>query len=98
MKKDEYIEEVLNSLNGLKTAEANLFFATRVFSKIEQGEKDTVFRLKPAFASFALGSLLLLLGLNIYFLTDSNSSVKNNHSTEVSEFQSEYFSYTNYNY
>lgn len=62
MNKNKKIDEVLNSLDGIKSAEANPFLYSRILNKIQTSAKEYT----PAkIIWLAAASFLLLLFLNI---------------------------------
>ncbi len=70
MSKSYKIEEIINSLEGLKRAEPSPFLFTRIQAKMVREEESasmSFLRLitKPA---FALGMALVLLGINGYLI------------------------------
>jgi hypothetical protein len=94
MKKEEFIEHTLKSLEGIKPAKANDFLYTRVMAGIEKTESTGSFFTNP---KFAISSLAVLLVLNVFFLLRENKT-ENKPVNLASQIQTEYFSYTNYNY
>jgi hypothetical protein len=85
------IEEALNSLDGIKRAEANPFLVTRVLEKMKGPASSLV---KPALIWKVAASLLLIVGLNI-----SIGFYKLNHSTSAGNpTESGYFSNHLYKY
>jgi hypothetical protein len=82
MDKNKKIEDVLNSLDGIKSAEANPFLYSRILNKIQETSREYT----PAkIIWLAAASFLLLLFLNISavrkVMTNKNESMYQSENT-----------------
>ena len=70
-------EEILNSLNGIRRAEPQPYFYTRLMAKLDKQkngwEKVAGFISKPAFAIAAI-ALFLIINVTILFNSSSNAT------------------------
>lgn len=88
--KEQHIDDILNSLDGLQRAEARPFMYTRITARMQQREKNiwsriAVFVSKPI---VALALLLLVFVINYFAIADRNENVQEtasiaNSATEI---------------
>ena len=84
--KDEEIDEILNSLDGINKAEAPPFFYTRLQSKMQSRPATSKMALMLSFLgqpAFALASLSLFVLLNVYAITSTVSTKKQVATTQT---------------
>ena len=82
MNKEKWIEEVSNSLDGLKPAAAHPFLFNKILSKLESVKKEYV----PArIALLTTAAFMLLLVLNYLVLKQSAHSKEISGMKEISE-------------
>jgi hypothetical protein len=86
MNKENWIEEVMNSLDGVKSAEANPFLYSRIVNKIHSAKVDYA-PLKLVWLAAASFALLLLLNFTIIKSSNSKSKIT---STEVQTLANSY--------
>lgn len=96
MSKSYKIEEIINSLDGLKRAEPSPFLFTRIQAKMIKEEESTSmsflrFITKPA---FAMGIAILLIGINGYLIY-GDSSTEISPSDFSQPLAAEYVQHTN---
>ena len=77
MNKEKWINEVMNSLDEVKSAEANPFLYTRILSKISSGNVEHT-PLKLVWLAAASFLLLVMLNFSIIKKSDSASSKSKN--------------------
>lgn len=71
---EEEVERTLQSLEGIKRAEPNPFFYTRLQARMEQKfVKKTGWQWRPVYVYAALGLVLLLNFATIYTLTHTTT-------------------------
>jgi hypothetical protein len=73
--KDKWINDTIESINGVKKAEASPFLYAKVLNKIKSGNRSRVIPVKKAALGFI--TMLLLAVLNIAIALNYNS--KNNY-------------------
>jgi hypothetical protein len=81
MQKEQWINEIMNSLDGLQKAEGNPFLKTRILSKINQPHPSKQILVRPVFALAGLTALVMLL--NIYLWSRDTAEI-NYDTTTVS--------------
>ncbi len=86
MNKEKWINEVMNSLDDVRSAEVNPFLYNRILNKISSG---TIEYTPMKIVWLAAASFALLLTLNFKVIRSDNSTVKNT-STEVQTLASSY--------
>ena len=73
MNKEKWVNEVMNSLDDVKSAEANPFLYTKILAKINSGNTEYA----PAkLVWLAAASFALLILLNFTIIKSSNNSSK----------------------
>ena len=75
MGKENWKDEVMNSLHGLQSAEPNAFLFTRIEAKLETATGLTKHQVRLAGVC-----LVLLLAINIWVAGISNSTAENQNS------------------
>lgn len=88
MEKNQKIEEILNSLEGIKRASPNDFFYTRLKARMEKELVSTPARprlLKPA---WAFAALTLLLVINVAVILNKSKTPETTASTSSETLQS----------
>jgi hypothetical protein len=63
MQQEQWINEVMKSLNGLKKEEGNPFLHTRVMAKLEKPNAEKGYNLKPVYILSMFAILVLLLNV-----------------------------------
>ncbi|CAN5402151.1 hypothetical protein BH10BAC1_BH10BAC1_01960 [soil metagenome] len=84
--KEKWINEVMNSLDDVKSAEANPFLYNKILSKISSGNVEYT-SMKLVWLAAASFALLVLLNFSI---VKSKNSASKNTSTEVQTLASGY--------
>ena len=85
------IESTLNSLDGMKRAEANPFMLTRIMEKMKQPAPGI---LKPMLIWQAASTMIIVLGLNIAVGLDMfNNKTMANQPTEGGYFTNHIYNY-----
>ena len=69
------IENIMNSLSGIKPAAAPDFFYTRLTGKMQQGDEKIFFMLRPSFITVALSFFLVL---NVFSLVSLHKAERKN--------------------
>ncbi len=77
MNKEKWINEVMNSLDDVKSAEANPFLYNKILNKISSGKVEQM-PLKLVWLAAASFLLLVLLNFSIIKKSDSASSKSKN--------------------
>lgn len=85
MNKEKWINEVMNSLDDVKSAEANPFLYNKILNKIDSGEVEYA---PKKLIWLAAASFALLVVLNFQAIKKSASG--SNNRTEVQEIASAY--------
>lgn len=67
MQQKEWINEVMNSLSGLKKQEGNPFLHTRVLAKLQESTAQKNYSLRPVYILSILA--LFVLTLNVFIWT-----------------------------
>lgn len=88
--KDTFIQETMNSLEGIKRAEVTPFLYQKVMRKIQNDGETT----RPSLLRWTIATLLLLISLNAFSILYQNK-IKNTYSGGKA-FRTEYFSYIHY--
>ena len=86
MNKEKWINEVMNSLDDVKSAETNPFLYNKILSKISSGKMEYT-PMKIVWLAAASFALLVLLNFSII---KSNNSASKNKSTEVQTLANSY--------
>ncbi len=86
MNKEKWINEVINSLDDVNSAEVNPFLYTKILQKISSGNSEYA---PMKLVWLAAASFALLLLLNFKVIKTSTSSSKNT-KTEVQTLESSY--------
>ncbi|MFN8343900.1 MAG: hypothetical protein U0X91_02795 [Spirosomataceae bacterium] len=85
--REEEIEQTLQSLEGIRRAEPNPYFYTRLQARMEQKfVKKTGWQWRPAYMYAALGLVLLLNVVTVYTLTRTPAE----HTSAADSFANEY--------
>jgi len=93
--KEKWINETLESIEGMNRAGANPFLFEKVMNRMNAVDSAPV--LKPATLRWAISLTLLLVALNIAGLLHYNNSAQKTAGANENGFAQEYFSYiTNY--
>jgi hypothetical protein len=71
MNKEKWINEVMNSLDGVKPAGANPFLYDRILGRIRNAEAAYA---SPKLVWLAAASLALLIALNVFIIQRSGNS------------------------
>lgn len=74
MKKDHQIEDILNSLDGVKRAPAPDFFYTRLKAKMEKGFEPAVTRKRVLYPAYALATVVAVVLVNAAIMFSRNTS------------------------
>lgn len=86
-KNEEEAERTLQSLEGIRRAEPNPFFYTRLQTRMEQKfVKKTGWQWRPVYVYAALGLVLLLNFATIYTLTHTNAENTSTADTFANEY------------
>lgn len=88
--KETIVNETLDSLEGISSAKANPYLFQKVMNRMENMGKQVV---TPATIRWALGTLALLVGVNVFSILHSHKTSTSYNGNKA--FQSEYFSYIN---
>jgi len=81
------VEDILNSLDGMKRASTPAYFYTRLKARMEKGLEPAVSKpwfLRPA---YALAALVLVILINAAVIFQGQDAVENN-NTETDTYQS----------
>lgn len=70
--KERKLEEILNSLDGIRRAEAPDFFYTRLKARMERGWDTPQPVAKKLFPAYALAAVILLMLINVFLLLTRN--------------------------
>ncbi|MCR6720174.1 MAG: hypothetical protein NVV59_07675 [Chitinophagaceae bacterium] len=75
LNRDEWMDRVLNSLDGVERAQAQPWFYTRLMARLKKEETTTWERISGLISrpSVAITSLCLVLLMNVFFLLQSDS-------------------------
>jgi len=87
MDKEKWINETLESINGIKKAEPNPFLFSKILSRIKSGDKTTAF-IPVRKIAFGLASMVLLAFINIavlFYPTSSQQTIESG-NTSASSF------------
>ncbi|MFT3902467.1 MAG: hypothetical protein QM727_04810 [Niabella sp.] len=86
MNDTNHIERILNSLDGMSRAEANPFLYTRIMARMEKEEKNLWSRISDVLAKpmVAIASLVVVLGINVYFITNRSGQSISTDTSAVS--------------
>lgn len=66
MQQEQWIQEVMSSLEGLEKAEGNPYLATRVLARLEKPSTQQRTSLKPVLALASAAVLILLLNVVLW--------------------------------
>ncbi|HEX4957400.1 MAG TPA: hypothetical protein VFV46_04430 [Lacibacter sp.] len=86
MQQDQWVNEVLGSLEGLQKAPGNPYLHTRVLAALDTTTPIKRGPLKPLYALASLVLILLLLNVFLWSETGSASPENNSVTTTVSEY------------
>ncbi len=95
MKKNNWIDDVMNSADRVKPAEANPFLYEKILNRMQATESKEVVFTKRIILRLSLGFVLLLV-LNLLSIKQYRSG-RSGHLTQTSVLSEYDFSY-NYNY
>lgn len=87
------IENIMNSLSGIKPACAPDFFYTRLKGKMQPQDEKTFFMLRPSFITAALSFFLILNVFSLLSLHKAeikNSFVQKNEPANIESFAKAY--------
>ncbi|HWY38844.1 MAG TPA: hypothetical protein VNY73_09815 [Bacteroidia bacterium] len=90
------VEKTLNSLDGMKRAEAPAFLYDRVLAHLEK-EEARVVSISPRMIWQAAACLAVLIALNVFVCLLSSGNAGNRQAERVNPVGQEYFSYLNNN-
>jgi hypothetical protein len=69
MQQEQWINEVMKSLNGLKKEEGNPFLHTRVLAKLQEPGAEKGYGLRPAYILSMVA--IVVLALNVFSWTEN---------------------------
>ena len=86
MEMNQKTEKILSSLEGMSRAEASPFLFTRIMQKLEQKtEVYSGIKVSLRTVYFSLSGLALLLFLNFYSITKTNTETSGNNLQDVAD-------------
>lgn len=83
IQKDNQIEEILSSLDGVKRAPAPDFFYTRLKAKMEKGLETAVAKKRVLYPVYALATVVAVVLINAAILFSKTTSVPNSSDTAL---------------
>jgi hypothetical protein len=97
MKKEEWINDILESVSEVKEIEANSFLYQKVLARLNQQEKDLIFNFKPRVRWAITFSLIIAFNLSALVIHKLNITRQNN-SEAIEVLTNEINFNTTYNY
>lgn len=74
MEKDKKLEDILNSLDGVRRAEAPVFFYTRLKARMERELEPFLPVSKRRYPAFALAAVIAVMLINAFVLFSRNGN------------------------
>ncbi|MBK7098035.1 MAG: hypothetical protein IPH58_06380 [Sphingobacteriales bacterium] len=90
MKRQQKIDDILSSFDGIQRANARPFMYTRVMAKFQKEENNVWSRVSAFVARpiVALAMLIVVLAINYFIIKNDDAALDNNTVTTVSSFNS----------